>query len=205
MGSKEPTTATCEGSSSESESCAQDEIAASLEYVEAGLGGPKEDAGRVFMIAVRSWRYVSRAGPGRLEYRGGVNVTRLATRWIFCSVERAIVIDGIDGARTLSEVNGKVDKNSVSEERGNRLGSTGIVRMCMKISLKTFSYSGVDWGKVENGDKVSETRNGSEGEDALASMGYIASSDTVEGKRVPILTVCCTACSRWKYRSRLRR
>lgn len=182
MGSKEPTTATCgEGSSSESESCAQDEIAASIERDEPGLGGSKEDTGKAFIIAVRSWRYVSRAAPGRFEYRGGVNATRLATRWIFCSAERAIIMDGMDGARTLNELYGKVDENSVREGRGNRLGSTGIVRICMKIRLRTFSYSEVDWGKVENGDRVSETRNGREGEEALASMGYRASSDIVKG------------------------
>ena len=51
---------------------------------------------------------------------------------------------------------------------------------CMKISLVAFSYSGADWGNVENGDMVSETRSGRDGEEALASMGYKALLAMVE-------------------------
>lgn len=99
-------------------------------------------------------------------------MTRLATRWIFCSVESAVIIDGIDGARILSEVNGRVDENSVRDARGKRFGSTGIARICMKRSLRICSYCGVDWVKVERGDIVIEMRSGRDGEEALTSMGY---------------------------------
>ena len=88
-------------------------------------------------------------------------------------------MNGIEGVRTLSEVNGRLDENSVREVGGNRSESTGIVTICMKISLRTFSYSGVDWGKVERGERASETRSGRDREEALASMCYRASSDIV--------------------------
>jgi hypothetical protein len=83
-------------------------------------------------------------------YLGGVNANKFAIRCTLDSIERFDM--KFKGDSTCIDERGRRADNSVREARGNRFGSRGIVRMCIKIG--SVESTGKEWRGVMIRDTI---------------------------------------------------